>query len=134
MSNETMVAIVNFAHPLTEAQQAELASLTGMSVRRVIDVPTQVDMALPLAAQVVRLVDQVGLSDADWQMLPLVVNPPGLAPLTAVLLAELHGRLGHFPALMRVRPVPGSAPTRYEVAEVLNLDAVRSDARVRRQS
>ena len=133
MVGEGAVTVVNFAHPLTETQREQLARLTGMPVGRVIDVPAQVDLALPLAPQATALVDQAGLSAVAWQTLPLVVNPPGLAPLTAALLAELHGRLGHSPALIRLRPVPGSAPTRYEVAEIMNLDDVRSAARERRQ-
>jgi hypothetical protein len=133
MADETGLVVVNFAHPLTEQQLRELAALTGSAVARVIDVPAQVDLAQPLASQAALSVDRAGLDPREWQTLPLLVNPPGLAPLTAALLAELHGRLGHFPALLRLRPAPGSAPTRYEVAEVMNLDEMRSAARERRQ-
>lgn len=49
-----------------------------------------------------------------------------------VQLAELHGRIGHFPVLIRLRPVADSVPTRYEVAELLNLQAIREQARYRR--
>ncbi|MFN3763696.1 MAG: CRISPR-associated protein Csx15, partial [Anaerolineae bacterium] len=48
------------------------------------------------------------------------------------LLAELHGRCGYFPAMLRVRPVPGSTPPRYEVAEIVNLQMLREEARKRR--
>jgi hypothetical protein len=41
-------------------------------------------------------------------------------------------RCGYFPTHLRMRPVPGSTP-RYEPAEVLNLQAVRDEARKRRQ-
>ncbi|MGQ9555185.1 MAG: hypothetical protein ACUVWR_13880 [Anaerolineae bacterium] len=37
--------------------------------------------------------------------------------------------LGH----LRLRPVAGSVPTRYEVAEVLDLQGLREGARCRRQ-
>ena len=33
------------------------------------------------------------------------VVPPALNFITAVLLAELHGRMGYFPAIVRLRPV-----------------------------
>lgn len=39
---------------------------------------------------------------------------------------------GYFPAHIRMRPVPGSMPPRYEAAEVLDLQAVRDAARRRR--
>jgi hypothetical protein len=61
-----------------------------------------------------------------------LVNPPSLNFIAVVLLAELHGRCSYFPAHLRLRPVQGSVPPRYEVAEVLNLQAVREEARRRR--
>jgi len=93
----------------------------------------QFDHGALFAEQVRTLADRVGLSPEDWQTTPLLVNPPGYAPATAALLAELHGRMGHFPAVLRLHPVEGSTPTRYEVAEVINLQQIREDARLRRQ-
>ncbi len=127
------VIIVNFAHPLTEAQRAQAEALAGQTVARVLDVPAHVDVEQGMEPQVAALVDQAGLSAEEWQTAPLLVNPPGLAPLTAVLLAELHGRMGYFPTLLRIRPVAGAVPPRYEVAELLDLQAVRDKAREQRQ-
>jgi hypothetical protein len=45
------------------------------------------------------------------------------------LLAELHGRMGYFPTCIRMRPVAGARPPRYEVAEALDLQTVRDRAR-----
>jgi hypothetical protein len=78
------------------------------------------------------LVDAVGLSPAEWQTTPLLVNPPSLNVIAVTLLAELHGRMGYFPAVIRLRPVAGSTPQQFEVAEILNLQAVREAARTRR--
>jgi hypothetical protein len=132
VSNEG-IAVVNFAHPLTEAQREQIKVLTGRPVVLELGTSTQVDVEGKVEPQVAALVDRVGLSNEEWQTLPLLVNPPGLAPLTAVLLAELHGRMGYFPTLIRIRPVLASVPQRYEVAELLNLQAVRDAARERRQ-
>jgi hypothetical protein len=127
------VVVVNFAHPLTDAQRAQIETLTGQPVARVLDIPAHIDVERSIEAQAIALVDNVPLSAEEWQTLPLLVNPPGLAPLTAVLLAELHGRMGYFPALLRIRPVAGSVPPRYEVAETMDLQGVRDRARQRRQ-
>ena len=127
------IVVVNFAHPLTEAQRAQIETLAGQLVARVLDAPAQVNVEQGIELQVTVLMDRVGLSAEEWQTLPLLVNPPGLAPLTAVLLAHLHGRMGHFPALLRIRPVAGAVPPRYEVAELLDLQAVRDKAREQRQ-
>jgi len=125
--------LLNFSHPLTDDQLARVEALTGQKVTEVRGEMPQFDHEQPFAEQVRALVDRVGLSPEEWQTMPLLVNPPGYAPATAVLLAELHGRMGHFPAVMRLRPVEGSVPTRYEVAEVVNLQVVRDEARTRRQ-
>jgi len=124
--------ILNFAHPLTPEHRQQIEELAGQPIERVIDISSQIDQQQPLAAQVAALADQAGLSPAEWQTLPLLVNPPALNFTSVTLLAELHGRIGHFPTIVRLRPVAGSTPTRYEVAEVINLQAARDTARSRR--
>jgi hypothetical protein len=37
--------------------------------------------------------------------------------------------MGYFPPVLRLRPVAGSVPPQFEVAEILNLQAVRDRAR-----
>ncbi len=125
--------ILNFSHPLTDAQLAQIAALADEPITQTRDIPTQLDPAHPFTEQVIALVESVGLSPEEWQTLPLLVNPPGHAPLAVTLLAELHGRMGYFPAVLRLRPVAGSIPLRFEVAEIINLQAVRDAARARRQ-
>jgi hypothetical protein len=40
--------------------------------------------------------------------------------------------MGYFPACLRLRPVAGARPPRYEVAELLDLQAMRDAARGKR--
>jgi len=47
-------------------------------------------------------------------------------------MAELHGRMGYFPPLLRLKPVAGSVPPRFEVAEILDLQTARDEARRKR--
>ncbi len=129
--------LLNFAHPLTQEQLARLEALTGEAVARVIDIPSQVDVQEPLAPQIVAMADAAGLNSQEWQTLPILVNPPALNFSAVTLLAELHGRMGYFPPCIRLRPVTGPdgqrvVPPRFEVAEILNLQAVRDAARERR--
>jgi hypothetical protein len=124
--------ILNFAHPLTVAQQEQIEELAHSAIEEVRTMPVQIDQAEPLAEQIAAIVDNIGLTSEEWQTQPLLVNPPGFAPAAFVLLAEMHGRIGHFPALIRLRPVAESTPTRYEVAELLNLQVIREKARTRR--
>ena len=124
--------ILNFTHPLTETQRAQIEALAHTPIEEVRTIPVQIDQAEPLEPQITAIVDAVGLSSEEWQTRLLLINPPGYAPAAFVLLAEMHGRTGHFPALIRLRPVPGSTPTIYEVAELVNLQAIREEARRRR--
>jgi hypothetical protein len=64
----------------------------------------------------------------------LLVNLPSYNYAAALVLAELHGRAGHFPAVLRLRPVAGGATTEFEVAEIINLQAMRDAARQARRS
>ncbi len=124
--------LLNFAHPVTPAQRARIEELAGQPVERVIDVPAQFDPARPYAAQTSELIAAAGLAPAGWQMLPLLVNLPSYNVIAALMIAELHGRMGYFPAILRLRPVAGSTPPQFEVAEIINLQAIRDAARTRR--
>ena len=123
--------ILNFTHPLTSQQRAQIEALAHTSLEEVRTIPVQIDQSEPLEPQIAAIVDSVGLSSEEWQTRPLLINPPGYAPAAFVLLAELHGRIGHFPSLIRLRPKPGPV-TSYEVAELLNLQTIREAARKRR--
>jgi len=124
--------LLNFAHPLTEEQLNQIAALIGEPVAEVIEVPSQIDPQEPLIPQVVAMVDRLGIDPRRWQSETWLVNPPSLNFSTAVLLAELHGRLGYFPPCLRVRPVKDALVPRFEVAEILNLNQLREEARARR--
>jgi hypothetical protein len=126
-----MIVILNYAHPLTDEQAAQTAALLGAE-HGVRTIPAHADRARPIADVARELADAAGLSPDEWQTTPLVLNPPALAPVALALIAELHGRCGGFPAILNVRPVENSTPTRYEVAEVVNLQAVRERARAGR--
>jgi hypothetical protein len=124
--------LLNFGHPLTDAHLARIRELVGRDVERIIAVPTHLDHERPFDEQVRDLLTTVPLTPEQWQTTPLIINPPSLAPITAVLLAEIHGRSGFFPTILRLRPVARTVPPQFEVAELLNLQGVRDAARTRR--
>ncbi len=124
--------LLNFSHPLPPDQLARLETLTGQPIERVIDIKTQVDTLADLVPQVIALADACALTPAQWQTESILVLPPALNFVAVTLLAELHGRMGYFPAHVRTRPVEGALPPRYEVAEIINLQAVREEARKKR--
>ena len=91
---------MNFAHPLTTAQRAQIVDQTGLALARVIDVPVHVDVACPFAPQAAALVDAVGLSAEAWQtLMQQSVDAGTLEPTSMAIpygnLATMHGKLGH---------------------------------------
>ena len=124
--------LINFAHPLTPEQHAQIERLSEQTITRVIDVKTQFDPAQPFGAQARQLVEAVGLSSAQWQTAALLVNLPSLNVIAALVLAELHGRCGYFPAVLRLKPVAQTTPPQFAVAEILNVQQVRDAARQKR--
>jgi hypothetical protein len=126
--------LINFTHPLSADHLDQLSTLLGEPAAVPVNVPTQFDNQRPFAMQVAALVDSVGLTPEQWQTDRILVNPPAYAPVAAALIAELHGRMGYFPTLIRLRPVAGLTPPTYEVAELLNLQDIRDSARVTRSA
>lgn len=121
--------LLNFSHPLTAAQVAQVEALTSGAVERVIEVKTQFDHQDSFVQQAKALVQSIGLTAEQWQTARLLINLPSLHVIAATVLAELHGRMGYFPAILRLKPIAGSTPPQFEVAEVINLQAVRDAAR-----
>ena len=124
--------ILNFSHPLTDEQQNDIQTAADRPISEVRHIPVHLDNAEPFEPQITALIEGAGLSTHQWQTQDLLINPPAYAPVTAVLLAELHGRMGYFPAVIRLRPFSGATPPRFELAEIINLHQVRANARDRR--
>lgn len=124
--------LLNFSHPLTGPQRSQIEALTGATIAREIAAMPQFDEQRPFAPQVAALLAQVDLSPAQWQNEPILVVLPSLNFIAAALLAELHGRMGYFPPVVRTRPVAGAVPRQFEVAEILDLQAARDVARTQR--
>jgi len=126
------VILLNYSHPLTPDHLAQLEALTSAPVTEVRNIPAQLDLDVPFAEHAPALADAAGLTSEQWQTTPLLLVPPTLNFAAAALLAELHGRCGYFPPVVRLKPVAGALPPRYVVAEIINLQAIREAARTRR--
>ena len=124
--------IPNFGHPLTADHLAQIKALADDSVERVVDVPSQFAPDVPFAAQAHELADSVGFSSHDWQTLRLLINPPSYNFAALALFAEMEGRTGYLPSILRMRPVEGAKVRRFQVAEIIDLAGVRAEARKRR--
>ncbi len=132
--------LLNFTHPLTPAQLEQVRALignpegTGGEAIQVVELPVQFDVQQPFEPQLHDLLARLPLSSSELQGEPILLNLPALNYIAAMLLAELHGRMGYFPAMLRLRPAAGSTPPRFEAAEIVNLQALRDAARQSRSS
>ena len=124
--------IINFSHPLTDEHLESISNLTDQKIEQVITIAVQFDAQLPFASQVEDLCKKIPLSPEELQTLPLAINLPSLNHIAAMLLAYMHGIMGFFPAILRLRQVEKSTPPQFEVAEVINLQSIRELSRIRR--
>lgn len=124
--------IVNFAHPLSEKQRTQLETLLAQPIAEVVAATVHFEIEQPFVEQVLTLLDSLPITSERWQTKSWLIVLPSLNYISAILLAELHGRMGHFPTIVRLRPVPNALVTEYEIAEIINLQAIRLSARSRR--
>lgn len=121
--------LINFSHPLTESQKRQIQELSGHSLEKIISLKPHFDEQENFVKQVQALLGEIPLSAQRWQTEAIVINPPALNFITAMVLSDLHGRMGYFPPILRMRPIKDSLTPRYEVAEIINLQELRSLAR-----
>ena len=124
--------VINFSHFLTDKQIASIEKIKGRRITTLIDQVIHFDQTQPFAHQIQERLKMAPLSATDWQTKRILIVPPGHAPACAVLMAELHGRMGYFPEIIRIRPDPDGAEP-FAIAEIISLQAVRDQARHSRQ-
>jgi len=126
------VLLLNYSHPIDGQQREHLSTMLGTEVE-VRNIPVQVDQRAPLEPQIIALADAAMLSIEQWQITAILINPPGLAIAAVLLLAEIHGRSGHFPATVHIRPKTGPIAG-YEIGGLINVQELRERARGRRRN
>ncbi len=75
--------ILNFSHPLTPEQLAQVEALTGQKVEQNLALYTHFDLEQAFGPQVEALFKDIPFTPSEWQTLPLVVNPPSYNYITA---------------------------------------------------
>lgn len=125
---------LNFSgHPVLPGQQKAIQKRMGWPNIEIIDVPMgTVKEDENFLKTAIRKVDDIDLLPDEWQTFSLAVIPSGYSPLWSALLAEIHGRLGHFPDVVRLRPAPQGEKEKFEVSEILDLRDIRHQARAKR--
>src|SRR5690554_5179160 len=97
--------LLNFAHPVTLEQKEQIEALLGQKIEKVFHVPVQFDHNAAYVPQLANVMEQLPLTSQELQGSPILVNLPSFNAIAALVLAELHGRMGYFPPIVRMRPV-----------------------------
>ena len=130
---EPRKVILNFSgHPVLQGQQEAVEKLMRWTSSKVIDVTLgNVAEDHKFISSIEKAVESIDLLPEEWQTTPFVVIPAGYSAVWSVVQAILHGRLGHFPDVVRLRPAP-TRSAEFEVAEIMNLHKVRHHSREKR--
>lgn len=118
--------VINLSgHPLTNAQREEISR--EMYIEELIELPAHFDTRTSVKAQIKGILDQIGLTLAEWQNHSILLALPGLAPAAAVLLAYIHGLRGGFPRILWLERIPDTS--QFTVANLVDLQGIRDQAR-----
>ena len=125
--------ILNFAYPITDLQLEQINTLLKpQTVEEVYNIPVQFDPTVNFQPQLETLLSAIPLTTEELQSLPILINLPSLNSIAVMLLTSLHGRMGYFPSILRLRSKPNQTPPVFEVAEIINLQALRDQSRLGR--
>ncbi|ACA60320.1 CRISPR-associated protein Csx15 [Candidatus Desulforudis audaxviator] len=128
------VIAINFSsHPLTSFQQEQLRERFHVHIEELIELPVHFLAQEDLKPQAKKWIEEVGLALEEWSEKNIVLILPGLAPGAATILAAIHGLRGGFPKILWVYQAPNDR-TQYEVAQVVDLQALRDMGREIRSS
>ena len=133
-SEKLRQVVLNFSgHPVLPGQKQAIERIMQWPSSEVVTVALgNVPEDHKFVATIEKAIEQIKLSSDQWQTTPLVVIPAGYAAVWSVVLAELHGRLGYFPDVVRLRPAAPGSCEKFEVADVINLREVRHQSRDKR--
>ena len=133
--------VFNFSHKLTEKSEQQLVDLINIYTETenppqlaVYPLEKQYEEDIPFAKIAKEAVDELSIHAPGWEELPFLIVPPSLNFAAVAILAEIHGRVGHFPSVVRTRKMKGTISPEYEVVEILNLQEIRDQARPSRFS
>lgn len=112
--------IVNFSHPITAEQEAQLRSILCGEWIEIVDIRVQISFGGSISDQAEELVNAAGLLPEDWPL--VVVRLPELSSAAAAVLAEIRKQSGVLPWIVTTRPAEATMLRKYDIWEVIDLN------------
>jgi hypothetical protein len=125
---------ITFSHHVREETHKEsIEAFVGQAISAFIDISdVHFDASLPFQPQVEALMARVDfplIERALAQGEGALVYLPSLHYIAALIVTAYHGRMGHFPSILRSRPLLKDNMTTYVFDEVIDLNLVRENFR-----
>ena len=124
--------LINFAYHLTAGQREAIEKLLDQEITQEIHLQVAFNNEIDFKDQVKALFENRHMPVETLMVNPVAVILPSHSFIAGLVLVELHGRMGRFPAVIRFKPKQGSLPLMYEVAEVVDLQQLRESVRQNR--
>jgi hypothetical protein len=77
--------------------------------------------------QLDQVISKISLTKAELEGPSVLIRLPGNSEISAMLLSKLHGIMGHFPTILRLRKI-----IEYEVVDIVDLQDLRDRSRPER--
>lgn len=124
-----MIFISFSDHIREDTHKTAIEAFVGRTIEEFIHTERSFDTEKSFVPQVSEWLNSIDFEGLAVRKKPIVVFLPSLNYIAAILLAQMHGRIGSFPSILRVKSVDRSGVRVYEIAEVINLNEVRDQAR-----
>jgi hypothetical protein len=113
--------VLNFAHPITESQLTELATLLYEEVEflDVVDISVQIDFRQDIKEQIDQILNNCSV---EWDAEDYVVRLPGMSFAAAMIVVEIYKRSEFFPQIIILARDETSAVPAFYVKEVVDLE------------
>ena len=116
--------LINFGVTFKPLQISQAEAFLHEPITRVINLPFDIDFDQEVLSQYKKTMGKLKLSNDELCSEPVVVNLPMQNYLSTMVLTELRARMGYFPRIIRTRIRASGILPYYEVAEVIDLQAI----------